>query len=84
MYFDLKTVASDLPFNNEVMQDACIYFKPMDAKSAAKQIAKIINDKDLQKDLSTKMKERLNNYTDFRKYYDDTVDFLVKVGSGKL
>lgn len=84
MYFDLKTVASDLPFNKEVMQDACLYFEPMNAKSAAEKLAQIMGDKALQDELSGKMKERLKNYIDFRKYYDDTVDFLVKVGNGEL
>ena len=84
MYFDLKTVASDLPFNKEVMQDACLYFEPMNAESAAKQIAGLVADKTLQDELSAKMKDRLKHYVDFKKYYDDTVDFLVRVGKGEL
>lgn len=84
MYFDLKTVASDLSFNKEVMQDACLYFEPMNAESAAEKLAQIIRDKGLQKELSTKMKERLKNYMDFKKYFNDTVDFLVKVGNDAL
>ena len=84
MYFDLKTVASDLPFNKEVMQDACLYFKPMNAESAAEKLSQVTGDKNLQKELSAKMKERLKNYTDFKKYYDNTVDFLIKVGKNTL
>ena len=84
MYFDLKTVASDLPFNKEVMQDACVYFEPMNAESAAEKIAKVIGNQELQSELSMRMKERLKNYTDFRKYFDDTVDFLVQVGNNEL
>lgn len=84
MYFDLKTVASDLSFNKEVMQDACLYFEPMNAASAAEKLAQVMGDKALQSELSSRMKERLKNYTDFRKYYDDTVDFLVKVGNDAL
>ena len=84
MYFDLKTVASDLSFNKEVMQDACLYFEPMNAESAAEKLAQVVGDKDLQKELSVKMKERLKNYTDFKKYYDNTVDFLIKVGNNTL
>lgn len=79
MYFDLKTVATDLSFNREVMQDACLYFEPMNADSAADTFARIIEDKELQKELSIKMKERLRGYIDFRKYYNETVDFLVNV-----
>ena len=84
MYFDLKTVASDLSFNTEVMQDACLYFEPMNAESAAGQIAKLIANKGLQDELSIKMKKRLKNYTDFKKYYNDTVDYLVKVARNEL
>lgn len=84
MYFDLKTVASDLSFNKEVMQDACLYFDPMNAESAAEKLAQVISDQALQSYLSVTMKARLKNYTDFRKYYDDTVDFLVKVGNDAL
>ena len=84
MYFDLKTVASNLSFNTEVMQDACLYFEPMNAESAADKFVQIISDKALQDELSGKMKERLKNYTDFRKYYDNTVDFLIKVGNDTL
>lgn len=84
MYFDLKTVASNLPFNKEVMQDSCLYFEPMNPESAAEMLAKLITDKGLQSVLSHKMKERLKNYTDFQKYYNDTVDFLVKVGNNEM
>ena len=84
MYFDLKTVATDLSFNKEVMEDACLYYTPMDAESAAEKIYKMIKDKDLQHQLALKMKERLCHFMDFRKYYDDTVDFLVEVGNGSL
>lgn len=84
MYFDLKTVASNLSFNTEVMQDVCLYFEPMNAESAAEKLAQVIGDKALQEELSGKMKERLKNYTDFRKYYNDTVDFLIKVGNNAL
>ena len=51
----------------------------MNADSAAEKFAKIIEDIELQKELSVKMKERLREYTDFRKYYNETVDFLVNV-----
>ena len=66
------------------MQDACLYFEPMKAESAAEKLAQVIGDKALQKELSAKMKERLKNYTDFKKYYDNTVDFLIKVGNNTL
>lgn len=84
MYFDLKTVASNLPFNTEVMKDASLYFEPMNAEAAAEKLALVISDKSIQEDLSAKMKDRLKNYIDFRKYFDDTVDFLIQVGNNEL
>lgn len=84
MYFDLKTVATDLPFNKEVMKDSSLYYEPMNAKSAAEQIAKLVADETLRNQLSVKMKERLNDYYDFKKYFDSTVDFLQQVGRGTL
>jgi len=84
MYFDLKTVASDFSFNKEVMQDACLYFEPMNAASAAEKITQIVGDKELQNILSSKMKKRLKNYSDFKTYYDNTVDFLTEVGKSSI
>ena len=84
MYFDLKTVASDLPFNTEVMQNASLYFEPMNAESAAEKLALVIRDSSIQNDLSANMKNRLKFFTDFRKYFDDTLDFLIQVGRNAI
>lgn len=84
MYFDLKVIASDLSFNSEVLSDAALYYKPMNAEDAAKKFAELLNNKSLQKQLSQRMADRLKFYMDFEKYFNDTLDFLVEVGSGKL
>ena len=36
MYFQLPTVATQLPFNQEVFQDSCLYYEPKNAAAAAK------------------------------------------------
>lgn len=84
MYFDLKIVASNLSFNTEVLGDAALYYEPMNAKDAAGQIAKLVGDKKLHETLSQRMKTRLPLFTDFKQYFNDTLDFLVKVGSNQI
>ncbi len=80
MYFRLPTVATSLPFNTEVMKDSCLYYSPMDAKDAARQLVKIITDLKLRQDLIDKMQSQLTQFSDFSDYFNSTVDFLVKVG----
>lgn len=83
MHFDLKTVASDLPFNKEVMGNGALYYEPMNAKMAAEQLYRIIIDKQLQNELSSIMKNRIKKYNCYEDYFNDTVDFLFEVGIGK-
>jgi len=80
MYFDLKIVASDFPFNSTVIGDAGLYFQPTNAIDAAEKIAEIIKNEDLQKVLSDKMKKRLSVYRDYEKHFNCTKEFLIKVG----
>lgn len=83
MHFGLKIVASDLPFNKEVMGNGALYYEPMNAKKAAEQLYRVITDKELQKELSSIMEERIKKYNCYEKYFNDTVDFLFEVGTGK-
>lgn len=80
MFFNLPTVASELPFNTEVMGNSCLYYKPMNAKHAAEIFAKLILDEELQKELKLKMKDRLKEFSDFDKYFNEMVDFLLEIG----
>lgn len=84
MHFGLPTVAADLFFNTEVFGDACLYYTPKDAKQAAVQIVKVVTDEALRTSLKEKMSKQITKFSSFEKYFNDTVDFLVEVGSGKL
>lgn len=83
MYFQLPTVATNLSFNTEVFADSCLYYTPKNFKEAAKQIIKAVTDEKVRRDLQSKMKKQLLKFSSFEKYFNDTVDFLVEVGSGK-
>lgn len=82
MFFDLKIVATDFPFNREVMDDACLYYEPMNACSAAEKISLLIESKELRDSLTPKMKRRLALYDNYDKHFNDILDFLIKVGEG--
>jgi glycosyltransferase involved in cell wall biosynthesis len=84
MHFSLPIVASNLSFNTEVLTDSALYYEPMNAADAADKIATLIKDKNLQDSCSARMSKRIVRYIDFKKYYNDTVDFLVEVGNGKF
>lgn len=81
MYFDMKIVASDFPFNRKVIEDAGLLFKPTNAKDAADKIAEIIGDTELQKKLTERMKEKLKVYGDYQAHFDSIKKFLVEVAS---
>ena len=82
MFFDLKIVATDFAFNTEVLDDAALYYEPMNAKDAAEKIAQLISDKVLQAKLSEKMKVRLALFDNYDNHFNAIRDFLVKVGEG--
>ena len=80
MFFDLKIVATDFSFNREVLEDAALYYEPMNGKDAAEKIAKLVSDLHLQEELSVKMKQRLALYDNYDKHFNEIEDFLIKVG----
>lgn len=84
MYFDLKIVASDFPFNSNVIGNAGLLFKPTDAIDAAEKMVEIIKSKELQDELSRRMKDILKLYSDYRIHFDDTKSFLQKVGNSQI
>ena len=81
MYFDLKIVASDFPFNSTVIGDAGLYFKPTNAQDAADKIAKIITNDNLKQKLSKRMNERLSDYGNYEEHFEKTKQYLVEVGN---
>lgn len=84
MYFDLKIVASDFPFNSNVIGNAGLLFKPTDAMDAAEKMVEIIKSKSLQDELSCRMKDKLKSYFDYQMHFDDTKSFLQKVGNHQI
>lgn len=76
MFFRLPVVATDFDFNREVMGDSCLYYEPMNAKAAARQIKKFIESKELQEDMRMKMDKRLELFNDYDRHFNETVGFL--------
>ena len=81
MYFNLPIVATDFPFNTEVLADSCLYYEPKNAKEAAKQFAKLISDRALQEKLKEKMKIQLGKYGDCDKHFNAIKEYLLEVAN---
>lgn len=84
MYFGLPIVATNFSFNTEVFGDACLYFEPTNAESAASQISKIIKSPDLKVELMKKMKSKLSLYGDYNSHFNAIKEFLVKVADKRI
>lgn len=82
MFFDLKIVATDFSFNREVLENAALYYEPMNGKDAADKIMLLIKDRELQASLSEKMKGRLALFDNYDNHFNAIMDFLVKVAKG--
>lgn len=79
MYFDLPIVASDKPFNIEILDDAAVYFKSTDADGAANAILSILNSDDLRNSIVEKSKNRLSKYSDYNQHYKDTISLFSQI-----
>jgi len=55
-------LTSDLGFARSICSDAALYFTPCDARSAAIQIARLVEDPALQRDLSERGRARLSAF----------------------
>lgn len=84
MYFQLPTIATELPFNQEVFQDSCLYYEPCNATAAAKQFARLINNNSLQTDLCRRMEKRLAVYGNYGNHFNSIKDFLIKVAQRNI
>lgn len=84
MYFNLPIVATNFPFNTEVLADACLYYEPKNAKDAAKQFAKVIADKELQATMRERMARQLAIYGDYDAHFNAIKDFLIKVAKKEI
>lgn len=78
MHFNLFIVATDFSFNREVIFDAGLYFKPMDAKDAAEKLFSLYENKELQERLLSRMKERILLFNDYFRHFQAITDFLQK------
>lgn len=84
MYFRLPVVATVFDFNTEVMGDSCLYYEPMNAKAAAKQIKKYVENEAFREEMKQKMDKRLELFSDYDRHFNDILAFLKKVGEGKV
>lgn len=84
MYFNLPIVATNFPFNTEVLADACLYYEPKNAMDAARQFARMITDKDLQTKMRERMANRLAIYGDYNAHFKAIKDYLLKVAKGDI
>lgn len=84
MYFGLPIVATDFEFNREVIDDAGLYYKPMDAEDAASKIALIIKDKTVEIDLKEKMAKRIVSFNDYGTHFVSIVNFLTDIVHNNL
>ena len=79
MYFNLPIIATDFPFNTEVLADACLYYEPKNAKDAANQFAKMIADEELQATMRERMAHQLAIYGDYDAHFNAIKEYLIKV-----
>lgn len=63
MTYNLPIACSNTASLPEVGGEGCVYFNPYDVNEATEVINKLINDKQLQEELKSKQKERLNYYS---------------------
>ena len=84
MYFNLPIIATDFPFNTEVLADACLYYEPKNAKDAANQLAKMIADKEVQATMRERMARQLAIYGDYDAHFNAIKDYLVKVAKKQI
>lgn len=79
MYFKLPIVASDKPFNSEVVGDAALLFKATDAKGAAEAIFKIVSNPTLKESLQDKAEKRIKMYLNYEEHFNDTIKFFKRI-----
>lgn len=84
MYFNLPIVATDFPFNTEVLADSCLYYEPKNVKDAADKFAQMIADKELQATMRERMARQLAIYGDYDVHFNAIKDFLIKVASKEV
>ena len=84
MYFNLPIIATDFPFNTEVLADACLYYEPKNAKDAADKFAQMIADKELRATMRERMARQLSIYGDYDAHFNAIKDYLIRVGKNEI
>ena len=56
----------------------------MNVAQAAEKLIHLAEDYALRQELVTRMDHQLKQFSNFENYFNDTVDFLAKVGRGEL
>ena len=62
MIMSKPIITTNLGFAKSICNDAALYFEPKNAKSAAREIKKLIGDKELQKRLQDRGKDQLKTF----------------------
>ena len=83
MYFNLPIVATDFPFNTEVLADSCLYYEPKNAKEAADKFARMIADKELRATMRERMARQLSIYGNYDAHFNAIKEFLIEVAGKK-
>lgn len=79
MYFKLPIVASDRPFNTEVLENAALYFRSTDAHKAADEIFSIVTNREIKDTLIFQSEQRIKMYLDYNEHYDKSIAFFKKI-----
>lgn len=79
MYFKLPIVASDRPFNTEVLKNAALYFRSTDAHKAADEIFSIVTNREIRDTLIYQSEQRIKMYLDYNEHYDKSIAFFKKI-----
>lgn len=84
MYFNLPIVATNFPFNTDVLADSALYYEPQNAKDAARQFVKMISDKELQCTMKGRMSRQLMLYGDYDAHFESIKDYLIRVANKEI
>lgn len=84
MYFGLDIVATDFDFNHEVIENAGLYYSPLDAEDAARKIVEIVQNKQIREGMVEERKKRLTLYGDYSSHFDGILGFLKQVARREI
>lgn len=84
MYFKLPIVATKFDFNEEVLEDSCLYYTPKNASEAATQLDKLIKDKDLQAVCINKMQMELSKYGNYDAHFNAIKYYLIRIANKEI